>query len=115
PWPGSLPGPLPATVFGAGMPVAVLDADGDMIAVDARGLLTADPVVLEIPGVGGIGGVGARRRGIRTWAGPWPVIERGWDPARARWAHRFQVVDDAHAAWLLVCEEGGWRAEGVYD
>ena len=24
-------------------------------------------------------------------------------------------VDDAQAAWLLVCEEGGWQAEGVYD
>ncbi|WP_454111434.1 Y-family DNA polymerase [Microbacterium aurum] len=106
PWPGSLPGPLPATVFRAGMPVAVLDADDDMVAVDGRGALTADPAVLEVAG---------RRRGIRTWAGPWPVIERGWDPARARRAHRFQMVDDAQAAWLLVCEEGGWQAEGIYD
>ncbi len=37
PWPGSLPDPLPSAVFAEGVPVAVLDDDGDMIAVDARG------------------------------------------------------------------------------
>src|SRR5690606_20313318 len=30
---------------------------------------------------------------IEAWAGPWPVSERGWDAARARRAHRFQLVD----------------------
>ncbi|WP_061782284.1 Y-family DNA polymerase [Microbacterium hominis] len=106
PWPGSLPDPLPTTVFAEGMPVAVLDADGDMIAVDARGEPTAVPAAIEL---------GGRRRGIRTWAGPWPVIERAWDPERARRAHRFQVVDVAEGAWLLVCEEGVWQIEGRYD
>jgi len=106
PWPGSLPDPLPATVFAEGMAVAVLDVDGDMIAVDARGEPTAPPAAIEF---------GGRRRGIRTWAGPWPVIERGWDPVRARRAHRFQVVDAAEGAWLLVCEEGVWQIEGRYD
>lgn len=106
PWPGRLPDPLPTTVFAEGMPVAVLDGDGDMIAVDARGEPTAVPAVIEL---------GGRRRSIRTWAGPWPVIEREWDPARARRAHRFQVVDAAQGAWLLVCEEGVWQIEGRYD
>ena len=78
-----------------------------MVAVDARGDLTADPTWISA-------GDGVRR-GIRHWAGPWPVTERGWDPARARAAHRFQVIDSAQAAWLLVCEEGTWQAEGVYD
>lgn len=114
PWPGRLPGPLPATVFDEPLPVAVLDDDGDMVAVDARGEVTAEPVWLT-----GLGAPGSsatrRRRGIRQWAGPWPVIERGWDPERARHAHRFQVVDEAESAWLLVCEDGSWRAEGVYD
>lgn len=107
PWPGSLPGPLPTSVFTPPLPVAVLDQDGDMVAVDARGDLTADPTWISA-------GDGVRR-GIRHWAGPWPVTERGWDPARARAAHRFQVIDSAQAAWLLVCEEGTWQAEGVYD
>lgn len=106
PWPGSLPGPLPATVFAEAMSLAVLDADGDMVAVDRRGELTAIPVVLV---------TGSRRRRIHHWAGPWPVVERGWDPVRARHAHRFQVVDADQGAWLLVCEEGVWHAEGVYD
>ncbi|RLK47365.1 Y-family DNA polymerase [Microbacterium telephonicum] len=114
PWPGSLPGPLPATVFPAGLPVAVLDDDGDMVAVDARGELTGDPA--WVTGLGAPGSSAARRRrGIRSWAGPWPVIERGWDAERARHAHRFQVVDETERAWLLVCEAGGWLAEGVYD
>ncbi|KXZ61104.1 DNA polymerase IV [Microbacterium laevaniformans] len=106
PWPGSLPDPLPSAVFAEGVPVGVLDDDGDMIAVDARGEPTAMPTVIEL---------GGRRRGILTWAGPWPVIEREWDPARARRAHRFQMVDDAQGAWLLVCEEGVWQIEGRYD
>ncbi|WP_431805214.1 DNA polymerase Y family protein [Microbacterium sp. bgisy203] len=106
PWPGSLPGPLPATVFAEAVPVAVLDEEGDMVAVGTRGELTAEPVRFS---------VGGRERGIRQWAGPWPVIERGWDPARSRTAHRFQIVDAAQSAWLLVCEEGTWHAEGVYD
>lgn len=114
PWPGSLPGPLPATVFADPLPVAVLDDDGDMVAVDARGEVTAEPVWLT-----GLGAPGSsatrRRRGIRQWAGPWPVEERGWDAVRARRAHRFQVVDEAESAWLLVCEDGTWRAEGWYD
>jgi protein ImuB len=82
--------------------VAVLDDDGDMIAVDARGEPTAMPTVIEL---------GGRRRGIRTWAGPWPVIEREWDPARARRAHRFQMVDDAqgHGCWCARRASGRSR------
>lgn len=106
PWPGSLPDPLPATVFADPLPVAVVDAEGDMVAVDARGELTAAPAALMQQG---------RSRRVDTWAGPWPVFERGWDPARARRAHRFQVVDAVQTAWLLVCEEGVWHVEGRYD
>jgi protein ImuB len=106
PWPGSLPDPLPATVFDEPVRAAVLDGDGDMVAVGARGEATAEPAALVVDG---------RMRAIRTWAGPWPVVERGWDPARARTAHRFQVVDADQTAWLLVCEEGAWQVEGRYD
>ncbi|WP_454132234.1 DNA polymerase Y family protein [Microbacterium lacticum] len=118
PWPGSLPGPLPTTVFADAPPVAVLDADGDMVAVDGRGEPTAEPVWVTVgaaPGRPGQPARPAQRRGVDRWAGPWPVIERGWDAARARRAHRFQIVDTEQVAWLLVCEEGGWTVEGRYD
>ncbi|MCX6503490.1 MAG: DNA polymerase Y family protein [Microbacterium sp.] len=106
PWPGSLPSPLPATVFPAARLVEVCDADGDMVSVDLRGALSAPPVRLSIDG---------DDRDIISWAGPWPVIEREWDAEHRRVAHRFQVVDDRQCAWLLVCEAGDWTAEARYD
>ncbi|GAA1465484.1 DNA polymerase Y family protein [Microbacterium thalassium] len=106
PWPGSLPDPLPATVFTPQRPVEVTSQGGYAVDVDERGMLSAVPAQL---------GLGDRIREIASWAGPWPVDERGWDPARARRAHRFQVVDDEGTAWLLVCEAGAWAAEATYD
>ncbi len=106
PWPGSLPEPLPATVFPDPVPVEVTAEAGSVVGVDGRGRVTAEPAVLTESG---------RRRGIEAWAGPWPVIERGWDAARARRAHRFQVVDADQTAWLLVCEDDRWTAEARYD
>ena len=106
PWPGSLPDPLPSTVYADPVPLAVVDREGDMVAVDGRGELTADPAAL-------VSGNGSR--GIRSWAGPWPVIERAWDAGRARHAHRFQIVDATQTAWLLVCDGGDWFIEGRYD
>ncbi len=93
-------------MFDPPRPVTVVDADGDAVAVGDRDALTAPPAVLVESG---------RRRRIDAWAGPWPVRERGWDAARARRAHRFQVVDAEQSAWLLVCEAGDWSAEGRYD
>jgi protein ImuB len=86
--------------------VEVTADGGERVGVDGRGRITAPPAVLTESG---------RRRGIEAWAGPWPVVERGWDAARSRRAHRFQVVDGDHTAWLLVCEDGGWVAEARYD
>ncbi|MFT4134990.1 DNA polymerase Y family protein [Microbacterium sp.] len=106
PWPGILPDPLPATVFAPAPVVAVTDAAGDPVAVDERGEVSAPPAALAVAG---------RRRAVEAWAGPWPVVERGWDAARSRRAHRFQLVDCEQCAWLLVCENGAWHAEGRYD
>ncbi|WP_137843725.1 DNA polymerase Y family protein [Microbacterium sp. 2FI] len=106
PWPGSLPDPLPATVFAEPLPAEVRSLGGDPVDVDERGSVSAVPAQLI---------EGGRRRRIEAWAGPWPVIERGWDAARSRSAHRFQVVDADGAAWLLVCEDGVWTAEASYD
>ena len=68
--------------------------------------MTAVPAMLTESG---------RRRAIEAWAGPWPVVERGWDAARARRAHRFQVVDADETAWLLVCEGDALDRGGGYD
>jgi protein ImuB len=106
PWPGSLPDPLPTTVFAEPVPVDVRALGGETIDVDERGVVSAVPAVLVESG---------RRRVIEAWAGPWPVVERTWDPVRARRAHRFQVVDADGGAWLLVCEGDVWTAEASYD
>jgi protein ImuB len=106
PWPGSLPDPLPTTVFAEPIPVDVRALGGELIDVDERGSVSAVPAMLIESG---------RRRAIEAWAGPWPVVERSWDAARSRLAHRFQVVDADGGAWLLVCEGDSWTAEAVYD
>jgi protein ImuB len=106
PWPGSLPAPLPTTVYPRPRPAEVRDAAGERVVVDERGMLSAPPVDVTVEGA---------RRGVVSWAGPWPVVEREWDAVRRRVAHRFQVVDAAQDAWLLVHESTGWHAEAKYD
>ncbi|GAA5207510.1 Y-family DNA polymerase [Microbacterium kyungheense] len=106
PWPGSLPDPLPTTVFADPVPVDVRALGGELVDVDERGTVSAVPAFLIESG---------RRRAIEAWAGPWPVVERGWDAVRARRAHRFQVVDADGGAWLLVCDGDAWTAEATYD
>ena len=106
PWPGSLPDPLPTTVFADPVPVDVRALGGELVDVDERGNVSAVPALFIESG---------RRRAIEAWAGPWPVVERGWDAARSRRAHRFQVVDADGSAWLLVCDGDAWTAEATYD
>lgn len=106
PWPGSLPDPLPATVFPRPVPAEVTGGDGAAVVVDERGSASAAPAWFV---------EGGRKRGVESWAGPWPVVERGWDAARRRRAHRFQLVDTDRTAWLVVCEDGAWAVEGRYD
>jgi len=106
PWPGQLPAPLPAVVFSSPRPMKVTAVDGAPVRVGERGLLSAPPLVLADD---------AGRHRITGWAGPWPVDERTWDKRHRRGA-RFQVVDDAQNAWLLVLDDdGAWWAEGRYD
>ncbi|WP_228479279.1 DNA polymerase Y family protein [Microbacterium atlanticum] len=106
PWPGSLPEPLPSTVFADPVPVDVRALGGELVDVDERGNVAAVPAFFIESG---------RRRPIEAWAGPWPVVERGWDAARSRRAYRFQVVDADGGAWLLVCDGDAWTAEATYD
>lgn len=106
PWPGSLPAPLPATVFPEPRPARVTGEGGAPVAVDDRGALTTPPTMLVESG---------RRREVVAWAGPWPVVERGWDASRTRRAHRFQLVDVDGDAWLVVNESDEWAVEAKYD
>lgn len=108
PWPGSLPPPMPATVYSPPMRCAVLAESGSPVDVDEAGGLTAPPAHLS-PAAG--------RPAVRVaaWAGPWPVEERWWDADAARSVHRLQLVDSAGDAWLVLLENGEWMLEARYD
>jgi protein ImuB len=116
PWPGSLPAPHPASVYPEPVPVTVEAVDGGQVRVGERGTLLAEPAWIAVQERTGGGGASTRRRRrITAWAGPWPSIERGWDPAAVRRSHRFQAVDEAGGAWALLLDDDAWSAEGRYD
>lgn len=108
PWPGSLPGLPPATVFPRQLPCTVLGPNGFSVDIDERGILSGPPARFAPPGAASPGPVTA-------WAGPWPVDERWWDVEQGRELNRFQLVDATGEAWLLLLERGSWWAEGKYD
>ncbi len=101
PWPGSLPDPLPSEVFDPPRPIAVFASDRSSPTVDGRGALSAPPAFIA-------------EQAVLSWAGPWPLREHGWDPDAARTAQRFQIVDEAQHAWLVLWEDGRWWVEGRY-
>ena len=101
PWPGQIPPPAPATVPAEPIAVVVLDDEGRVVGVDARGRLSAPPAQ-----------VGERR--IEAWAGPWLVAERWWSAERRRRAW-LQVTVAGGTALLLALADGEWWVEGVYD
>jgi protein ImuB len=107
PWPGAVPPPHPATVYEIPRQIRVEDVRGAQVSVTERGVLSASPAVIVSPT--------GSRRDLTAWAGPWPLEERWWDPATARAAQRFQVVDASGEAWLLVLDSQGWWAHGRYD
>ncbi|KHL01828.1 hypothetical protein LK10_14620 [Sinomonas humi] len=107
PWPGSLPAPLPTTVFAEPIPVELLDAEARPLRVDERGA-AASPAWFRP-------GSGQDRRPVLGWAGPWPLRQRWWDPDDRRSVERYQVIDDHGEAWLLIGAEGQWWAEARYD
>lgn len=107
PWPGRVPPPSPATVLVEPEPVDVLDRTGVAVAVSGRAELSAAPARLARTGRPTVA--------LAGWAGPWPVDERWWDPARHRRRARLQVVDDAGRAHLLAAEAGRWWLEASYE
>ncbi|GAA1843399.1 DNA polymerase Y family protein [Agromyces salentinus] len=122
PWPGSLPALAPASVFRDRLPVALLDARGAVVTIDDRGAISSPPerfavgeALAATPTTRSRTRDGFGAAPVRAWAGPWPVVERWWDPEHAKRVHRFQIVDDDGCAWLLVRDAEGWWAEARYD
>lgn len=108
PWPGSIPGPSPTTVFERPLPVTVLSDAGQSLEVDDRGRLSGTPARFSPTEVA------TTWRAVKSWAGPWSVNERWWDAAGRR-VSRLQLVDGNGVAWLLFLERKRWWAEAVYD
>lgn len=107
PWPGALPGTPPVRVHDPPVPAEVFDAEHLVVGVDARAGLTASPAALVVDG--------AEPLPIVSWAGPWPLDERWWDPERRRRRARLQMVTEDQVARLVVIEGGRWWVEATYD
>ena len=105
-WPGRLPAPSPAAVPPEPVAVALLAADGEPVTPSEPDLLDAVPARLAE--------TGRPERGIREWAGPWPVDPRWWVPGGPGRTTRVQVVLDDGDALLLTHQDGTWRVSGVY-
>ena len=106
PLPGSLPSPLPATIFSIPREVSVLAHNGDDVVISSRAELSSPPAWLVS---------GSRRIKVSSWAGPWPVWEKWWDPSRSRFVHRLQVVDEQGMGWLVSLCNQAWSLEARYD
>jgi protein ImuB len=107
PWPGSLPAPSPAVVPAERQRAELLDAAGGAVTVSGRGELSADPALLA---------VAARPPlAVTAWAGPWPLDERWWEPARHRRLARLQVVTADGRAHLVLAEHQAWWVAATYD
>ena len=124
PWPGRLPAPLPTTVYPLPLPAKLFDADGALISVSSRGAISAPPVKVQLPALGSSSSAGSFPQSritegtvverIDSWTGPWPLVERWWDPQGARRQARLQIVTTKGAAHLLVIEGGDWWLEASY-
>ncbi|HEY7814878.1 MAG TPA: DNA polymerase Y family protein, partial [Nakamurella sp.] len=113
PWPGRIPAPVPTVLIDPPRPIRVLDDDGRLVRVTDRGAVPMPPARFAFDDAG-------PTTAITSWAGPWPVDERWWDPACARQAARFQLVDVRGRAYLVTCEMGAgpeprWQLEACYD
>jgi protein ImuB len=106
PWPGRLPTPSPALVHHPPLPATVLDLAGAHVKVTGRGAVSAPPHAVQLPG--------GSLEPVASWAGPWPVEERWWDPARHRRLARFQVVTRSGQLLLLTVERGQWWLAAEY-
>ncbi|MGD8194713.1 DNA polymerase Y family protein [Herbiconiux sp. P18] len=109
PWPGSLPPPLPTTVFEHRRQVLLVTNRNELVDVDESGELVGVPARFS-PDVSS-----RSLRPVQAWAGPWPMSERWWDDRKARRLDRLQLVDADGVAWLLTLDRHLWWAEARYD
>jgi protein ImuB len=107
PWPGRLPPPAPALVFGEPLPARVYGPGADAVSVTGRHIVTAPLCRVAIGGDAAVE--------VTSWAGPWPVEERWWAPGESRRRARFQVCLADGRALLLALAGGRWWVEAVYD
>jgi len=114
PWPANLPEPAPAVLPEGDPVVELMDAHGNPVRVNGRGMFTAEPARLH--------GVDIAYRGdLSWWTGPWPVDERWWDQGDRHSTGgptaRAQVLlgTDPPRALLLCYRRRRWYAEGVYE
>jgi protein ImuB len=113
-WSGALPTPSPSIVYDEPLLAVVNDASGCVVRVSGRHELSASPAHVVI---------GRHAYNVVSWAGPWPVEERWWDPLRQRRAVRMQMVlardaDDmarttTHAV-VMVLEHSEWWMTARY-
>ncbi len=109
PWPGHLPAPAPSVLLDPPRAAQVLDAGGRAVTVTDRGAMPAPPALFAM---------GSEKPvAVTSWAGPWPVDERWWNPDAARHVVRCQIVDVRGRAYLvsLTMPAGDWQVDAVYD
>ena len=103
PWPGALHAPRPTTV--EHLPIDVLAVGGRSVGARPAGL-ESRPFTIRFP-------TGATEE-IVDYSGSWPVESGWWDPERATYRTRLQVVTDSGRALLLSKENGQWYLTGRY-
>jgi protein ImuB len=111
PWPGRLPSPAPSVLFDPPTPAQLLDETRHPVVVTTRGAVHRPPTHL---------GLGDELVAVESWAGPWPVDERWWDPANSVRLVHLQLVDVRGRAYLMAGEMADdtgarWTIEGIYD
>jgi putative DNA repair polymerase len=111
PWPGAIPEPGPALVHSPVAPAELHGACGHPLEVTEDGLLACshaceDPAPAWLAGAGG-------SEPVLDYAGPWPVDERWWDPARHR-RRAYMQIACPDAAFLVYREKDAWYEQAVY-
>lgn len=76
----------------------MLDDTGAVVGVSERGVLTGVPYRVTVNG--------RPPRRLLSWAGPWPVEERWWEPGEGRRCIRVQAVLDAEPSLRDGSDEG---------
>jgi len=109
PWPGRIPAPAPSVVLDPPRAAQVLDAQRRPVVVTERGAMPSPPALFAMGD--------ERPVAVQSWAGPWPVDERWWNPDSARSVVRCQLVDVRGRAYLVsgTMPAAQWQVDAIYD